>query len=244
LKDLDNKNYDNCQNIIDVYINYFKNDIKMLISQGYDINEINEFYIVDKKSYTKEKVSLLGFFIYKSIRYFFDINDLNKSNILYDVIVKIFIFLIENGCNSNLVNYFPDNNVMSISSYILIYMAFFNNKRLDLLRDKNLFKVTLDSMNLSEVSNINDNIQESKNNMCINDFTKRLEKINFNIDRIRTGLSLLTWMFDSLMIFPSTINSEIVNIGDIKSIKNVRELIDSELIVKECKEYLIKKHNL
>jgi hypothetical protein len=128
-----------------------------------------------------------------------------------------------------------------------MYIVYFNNKRLDLLRDKNLFTVTLSSIDLSDTINLNNKVKYKRiynNKACIDDFTKRLERINLNIDRIRTGLSLMTWMFDSVMILPNTIDSEIINIGDNSSIKSLRELINSEVIVKECRDYLIKKHNL
>jgi hypothetical protein len=114
---INNKININIKSIIDIYIHHFKIDVDNLLFNEYNINKINE--------YNNGKLSLLGFFIYKSIKYFFDLKCFDKDYILYDFIYKIFIILIENKCNPNIVNHFPDNNIMSISAYVLLLMIYF-----------------------------------------------------------------------------------------------------------------------
>ena len=67
-------------------------------------------------------------------------------------------------------------------------------------------------------------------------------------DKIKRILSLLTWMFDSFMINKETIYSEIISINyndkEYKNIKNLKDLIFSEIIVKECRDFILKKYKI
>ena len=265
----------NISNIIDITMNYFYTDMNNLISLGYDMNKINSlylFYEVKTKEnrnnlYNNERVSLLGYFIYNSMNYFFDIHNTDNNYILYDVISKIFIYLLNNGLNPNIINYFPDNNVMSISAYILILMNKYNNNRLNLLRDKNVLEITLESLRISNSKNenivnhikqdivrnaiykdIKNTIKDDKTRKiidnCLLNVVKKILDIDVNLERINRSLSLLTWMFNSVMNYPDTLESKIITIYNDVSIKNVKELIYSEYIVKECRDFIINKYNI
>jgi hypothetical protein len=69
-------------------------------------------------------------------------------------------------------------------------------------------------------------------------------KINLDIERIKQILSLLTWMFDIFMKFPDTITSDIIMINNNSSIKNIKDLIYSDIIVDECKNYILTKYKI
>jgi hypothetical protein len=134
-----------CKNISETILNklvlyYLKNDIQLLLNNKYDVNKLNTyvFNYDNKINISFNNLSLLGYFIYTSIQYFFEITHINKINFLYDLIPRIFMYLIENHCDINKINYFPDNNIMSISSYVLIMMTNLNKNRLKLLNEKEL----------------------------------------------------------------------------------------------------------
>jgi hypothetical protein len=269
-----NNNLDN-KSIINIFIDYFILDMNILLVTGYDINRVNNLYLINNNifNYNNEKVSLLGYFIYTFVEYFFEINDSDnnfiKYDMLYNFIAKIFTYLFRYKCNQNIINHFPDNNIMSISSYILLSITKFNDKRLNLMKEKyNFMKEKINNFknnnNIIENSSVftfeqcsekiilstdlsNDN--NCKKRKYKDDIIVYSEEIFKNkYDKIKRILSLLTWMFDIFMNNKDTINSEIISINyndkEYKNIKNLKDLIFSEIIVKECRDFILKKYKI
>jgi len=247
--------------------------MNILLLTGYNINRVNNLYLINNNilNYNNEKVSLIGYFIYTFVEYFFEIDDSNnnfiKYDMLYNFIAKIFTHLFRYKCNQNIINYFPDNNIMSTSAYILLSITKFNDKRLNLMKEKfNLMKEKINNFknnNIIEKSSVftfencseklivstdlsNDN--NSKKRKYKDDIIYSEEIFKNKYDKIKRILSLLTWMFDSFMINKETIYSEIISINyndkEYKNIKNLKDLIFSEIIVKECRDFILKKYKI
>ena len=81
-------------------------------------------------------------------------------------------------------------------------------------------------------------------NNCTKSIEEKIHNIDINLERLRRCLSLLTWMFDCVMTFPNTLDSEVISIYNNNSIKNLRELIYSDIIVEKCRNYILDKYNL
>ena len=257
------------ETICNMALCFLKIDIDKLLFSGFNVNTIYNI-----NSNQDENVSLLGFFMSNFIDYFFSINSIYNLNIYYDFISKLFILLMNVGCNPCIINKFKYDNIMSISAYVLYLMTVLNNKRLELIKD-NLSKTSVKKIkkkdnnskllkkdNYSKSSKIDNNGKSSKTYKSSKSYSRKYKmqyiysKIpnnELNMEVIKRTLSLLTWIFDSMMNIPDILDSDIICMNSRTlniprnsglQINTLKDFIYSDLISKECQKYIIDKHLL
>ena len=273
---------------------YFKQDFDLLLLSGYDINKLSKYRNNKSHDISFNCMSILGYFIFSSFQTFFHLNNPAKFKFLYALLPSIFHYLYDIGCDFKQINYFPDNNIMSISAYVLILMINLYNNKNKLIVEKNSNietiekcinddlkkKYIFDKNTFNLIKNINyacdddfyssltpeqqpfkENHKKYKSNInspnnlntyiihycMIKKLYIKIVNINNNIYGIDTILNLMNWIFNIIIRLPDSLSSIIVHIETLisinninnKNIRNLYELIKSDIIPLQLKNYIM-----